>query len=146
MTKTERFFVSKAGSKVRIFGKHLGAYEIDWDWFEEGVCDSAHPSFNMDFEEPVIEASCECCPDSPWTIPLHEEKKVTEDQEKRELYWLVQNLVQAIDAAEDCSELKQIECRKCDIATLCQKKSMRDRYLDDARGILEFKTKESRVL
>lgn len=68
----ERYYVSKAGSKVRLFGKSLKAYEIDWDWVEENVCIEAKPDFNMDLDDPRIEASCDCCSDSPWSIRLRE--------------------------------------------------------------------------
>lgn len=72
MPKNEMFFVSDKGSKVRVFGENLKAFEIDFDWFEEGVCVDAKADFNFDFDEPAIIARCNCCKDSPWKIKVKE--------------------------------------------------------------------------
>ena len=67
-----RRFVSEKGSTVTVSGKHGGVFDIDWDWFEEDACIESHPTFNKDFEEPAIVASCDCCPDSPFVVTLKE--------------------------------------------------------------------------
>lgn len=60
---------SEAGSEVKVSGKHMGIVEIDFDWFEEGACCDAEPSFeNDDRKNPGIMATCECC--EPLWIPV----------------------------------------------------------------------------
>lgn len=56
-----RKFITKHGSTVTISGKYLGIIEIDFDWFEEVACIEAHPTFNQDFNDPMIVVECECC-------------------------------------------------------------------------------------
>lgn len=56
-------YISKAGSRVRTFGKHGRAWEIEWDWLEEGRCFDCVPAFNDDHENPAIDVSCEYCAD-----------------------------------------------------------------------------------
>jgi hypothetical protein len=69
----ERYFLSDNGSKVREYGKHGLAFDISFDWFEEGACIEAGPTW--DREERCIVASCECCDDSPFTVELREVSK-----------------------------------------------------------------------
>jgi len=63
---TEKFYMSENGSKVKEFGKHLGAYEIDFDWFEDGACIEGAPIW--DKEEKCILSACGCCDDSPFVV------------------------------------------------------------------------------
>ena len=54
-----RVFVSKF-SRVAVTGKHQGIFTVDFDWLEEDACCDAYPQFNGDFDEPAIEAFCDC--------------------------------------------------------------------------------------
>ena len=67
-----RKFVSKNGSTLTISGKHMGIFNIDFDWFEEDACIEMYPDFNKDYNEPAIIASCKCCNDSPFVVELKE--------------------------------------------------------------------------
>jgi len=69
----EKFYLSENRSKVKEFGKHLGAYEIDFDWFEEGACVDGGPYWDRD--EKAIVAPCECCDDSPFVVKCREVTK-----------------------------------------------------------------------
>lgn len=53
--KTER------GSTALVYGKHSGAWKIEFDWFEEGACIEAHPSVDFDGDEAWLHWNCECC-------------------------------------------------------------------------------------
>ncbi len=55
-------FRTKAGSRIRVFGEHLGCYEIDFDWLEEGACMGSRPSIDIsDRSEPWLTWDCDCC-------------------------------------------------------------------------------------
>lgn len=54
-------FESSAGSTVAVSGRHMGIFEIAFDWVEEpGGCVEMHPTFNNDLQEPQIYATCDC--------------------------------------------------------------------------------------
>lgn len=54
-------FSSENGSTVKVSGKHNGIFDIEFDWFEEGMCCDGHPTFNNDLGDPKIVVYCDCC-------------------------------------------------------------------------------------
>lgn len=68
-----RYFKSENGSRVKVSGKHMGIYDIEFDWLEEGGCYDAHPEFNGDLNNPEITAYCDCC--DPQGVNLKEVTK-----------------------------------------------------------------------
>ena len=55
-------FRTGGGSRVRVFGRHLGSYEVDFDWFGEGACIEAAPSVDIDDKsDPWLRWQCDCC-------------------------------------------------------------------------------------
>lgn len=65
----EKYYISENGSKVKEFGKCLRAFDIEWDWFEEGACVESRPTW--DWDEKCIVAFCECL-DSPFVVKCRE--------------------------------------------------------------------------
>lgn len=50
-------YKTKAGSIVKVSGKHGGVVEIDFDWFEENACCDSHPWIDDGF----LCWACDCC-------------------------------------------------------------------------------------
>jgi len=66
----EKYYISEKGSMVREFGKHLGSFEIDFDWLEEGACVESVPYWERD--DKCIIAACDCCPDNTLVVKCRE--------------------------------------------------------------------------
>jgi len=67
---SEKYYISENGSMVREFGKHLGSFEINFDWFEEGACVESAPHWERD--DNCIVALCDCCPDCLLVVQCRE--------------------------------------------------------------------------